>query len=128
MFNKDVFKERIKKVQNDMKSFSRGKLDSAVEGKVIDSLSNIYLTMADKYVDAVENGINFPALTEIEDCPQEDRAYFALQNLLEKMELDFTQKLVNSFKHDVTNEVEVGKIQIAFLDHVRRSLHGARTH
>ncbi|MDG0816478.1 hypothetical protein [Bdellovibrio svalbardensis] len=128
MFNKDVFKERIKKVQTDMKSFSRGKLDSTVEGKIIDSLSNIYLTMADKYADAVRSGVNFPALAEVEDHPQEDRAYFALKNLLEKMELDFTQKLVTSFKHDVTNEVEIGKIQIAFLDHVRRSLHGARTH
>ncbi|MBO9665734.1 MAG: hypothetical protein J7501_02850 [Bdellovibrio sp.] len=128
MFNKDVFKERIKKVQTDMKSFSREILDSKVEGRIIDSLSDIYLTMADKYVDAVKNGVNLPALVEIEDHPEEDRAYFVLKNLLEKMELDFTQKLVMSFKHDVTNEIEIGKIQIAFLDHVRRSLHGARTH
>lgn len=128
MFNKDIFKERIKKAQSDMKSFSRGKLDSTIEGKIIDSLSDIYFTMADKYTDAAEKGTNAPALVEVADHPQEDRAYFALKNLIEKMELDFTQKLVNSFKHDVTNEVEIGKIQIAFLDHVRRSLHGARTH
>lgn len=128
MFNKDVFKERIKKTQTEMKSFSRGILDSTVESKIIDSLSDIYLKMADRYDDAAKNGTNFPAMTEVAEHPQEDRAYFAMENLIEKMELDFTQKLVTSFKHDVTNEIEIGKIQIAFLDHVRRSLHGARTH
>ena len=128
MFNKDIFKERIKKIQSEMKSFSRGKLDSKVENNVIDELSNIYLMMADKYDSAAKDGSNFPAMTRVAAHPQEDRAYFAMEELIEKMELDFTQKFATSVKHDVTNEVEIGKIKIAFLDGVRRSLHGARTH
>ncbi|MFM6927044.1 MAG: hypothetical protein ACKOX6_01195 [Bdellovibrio sp.] len=128
MFNKDIFKNRIKEIQDEMKSFSRGELSSHVENQIIDELSGIYLTMADKYDDAAKSGSNFPAQPGISAHPSEHRAYFAMGDLIERMELDFTQKFVNSFKHDITNEVEIGKIQIAFLDQVRRSLQGARTH
>lgn len=128
MFNKDLFKERIAKTQTEMKAFCRGELTAPVESSVIDELSKIYLTMADKFHDAALAGIELPILTRFASHPQDERAFYALEDLLERMELDFTLKFVNSVKHDMTKEIEVGKIQIAFLDSVRRSLHGARTH
>ncbi|QDK45214.1 hypothetical protein DOM22_08615 [Bdellovibrio sp. ZAP7] len=125
MYNKDVFKERVMKTQSAMQAASRGKLEPTIENKIISELSGIYLTMADKYEQAVNDGSDFPVLRAVTGKPKEHQMVYALQDLIERMELDFTLKLVNSVKHDLTKEVEIGKIQIAFLDSMRRNLHEA---
>jgi hypothetical protein len=128
MFNKDVFKDSIKKNQTEMKSYFRGELDSTVEGRVIDELTNIFLTVAENFAQAAANGSDFPAMQRVANHPQEQRAYWAMLELIERMELDFTQKLVMNFQHEIKKDVEIGKIQISFLDSVRRLLNGARVH
>jgi hypothetical protein len=126
MYNKDVFKERVQRTQNEMKAASRGKLTPLVENKIIDELSKIYLTMADKFDQAAQGGSNFPIMDRLAEHPTEQRAYYAMKDLIERMELDFTQKFVLNVKHDIEKDIEISKIQISFLDSVRRHLNGAR--
>ncbi len=47
----------------------------------------------------------------------------AMRRVIERMELDFTQKFVMNFKHDIEKDVEIGKIQISFLDSVGSITH-----
>lgn len=54
-----------------------------------------------------------------------DKVFFALEDLLDRMELDFSQKFVKDFTHGLDKEIEIGRIKISFLDGVRRSLHMA---
>ncbi len=126
MYNKDVFKERVQRTQNEMKAASRGKLTPLVENKIIDELSKIYLTMADRFDQAAQAGTNLPALEQFSDHPSEQRAFYAMADLIDRMELDFTQKFALNVKHDLEKEIEISKIQISFLDSVRRHLNGAR--
>lgn len=126
MFSTNIFKDKTTELQNDMKMSLRGKLDNNIELKVIDELSGIYLTMSDRYSDAIKLGKNLPALQVIEQYPENERVYYALLNLLEKMELDFSQKFAMDLKHDVEKDIEIGKIKLAFLDGTRRRLNLAR--
>lgn len=128
MFNKDVFKNSIEKTQTEMKSYFREEIDSKIESQVIDELTSIFLTVAENFTQAAANGSDFPAMQRVANHPHEQRAYWAMRELIERMELDFTQKLVMNFKHDIEKDVEIGKIQISFLDSVRRALNGARAH
>lgn len=125
MFKDDVFKEKISGLQAGMKTCLRGELDSKIENSVIDELGGIYLTMVDRYAQNVKAGSAFQAQPEVMKYPESERVYQALLDLLERMELDFTQKFVMDFKHDLSKEIEIGKIKISFLDGVRRSLHSA---
>ncbi|MEK2690584.1 hypothetical protein [Bdellovibrio sp. GT3] len=124
MFNKDVFKNNIQKIQTEMKTSFRGEIDSKIESRVIDELSKIFLTVADNFATLAEKG--FPSQPALAIYPQEQRAFYALQDLIERMELDFTQKFVMNVKHDLEKEIEIGKIQISFLDSVRRNLNGSK--
>ncbi|WP_413587324.1 hypothetical protein [Bdellovibrio sp. HCB274] len=126
MFNKEVFKNHITKTQKDMTSSYRGKIDTHVEKHVINGLSEIYLTMADRYAQAAAEGADLPVFQQFADQPKEQHAYLAMQDLIERMELDFTQKLVLNVKHDIEKDIEICKIQISFLDSVRRHLNGAK--
>ena len=128
MFNKDVFKNSIKKTQAEMKSYFREEIDSKIESRVIDELTNIFLTVAENFTQAAADGSDLPAMRRVANHPQEQRAYWAMLELIERMELDFTQKFVMNFQHDIEKDVEIGKIQISFLDSVRRALNGARAH
>ena len=128
MLNKDVFKNSIKKTQTEMKSYLREELDSKIESQVIDELSNIFLTVVENFTKAATDGSDLPIMRKLADRPQEQRAYWAMLDLIERMELDFTQKFVMNVQHDIEKDVEIGKIQISFLDSVRRALNGARTH
>ena len=128
MLNKDVFKNSIKKTQAEMKSYLREELDSKIESQVIDELSNIFLTVVENFTQAAADGRDLPIMRKLADHPQEQRAYWAMLDLIERMELDFTQKFVMNVQHDIEKDVEIGKIQISFLDSVRRALNGARTH
>lgn len=128
MFNKDVFTNSIKKIQTETKSDFREKIDPKIESQIIDELTNIFLTVAENFTQAAANGSDFPAMRRVADHPPEQRAYWAMLELIERMELDFTQKFVMNFKHDIEKDIEIGKIQISFLDSVRRALNGARIH
>lgn len=127
MFNKDVFKGRIQKIQTEMKSSLREEIDSKVECGVIDGLTNIFMNVAEKFALAAVDESDLPAMQKVALHPKEQRAYWAMLDLVERMELDFTQKFVMNVKHDIEKDVEIGKIQISFLDSVRRALNGART-
>lgn len=126
MFNIEIFKDKTKELQCTMKISLRGKLNENIEMKIIDEFSEIYLTMVDKYSDAVQSGKNIPATQRLAQYPKEERVYLTLLDLLEKMELDFSQKFAMDLKHDLEKEVEIGKIKIAFLDGIRRGLNFAR--
>lgn len=126
MFNIELFKNKTKELQSIMKIALRGKLDEKIEIKIIDEFSEIYLTMVDKYSDGVQSGSNLPALQRVAKYPEEERVYQALLDLLEKMELDFSQKFAMDLKHDLDKEIEIGKIKLSFLDGIRRSLNFAR--
>ena len=80
------------------------------------------------FTQAAADGSDFPAMRRVANHPPEQRAYWAMLELIERMELDFTQKFVMNFQHDIEKDVEIGKIQISFLDSVRRALNGARIH
>lgn len=126
MFNSELFKIKTKELQSTMKIALRGKLDEKIEVKIIDEFSEIYLTMTDKYSDGVQSGKNLPALQRVAEYPEGERVYLALLDLLERMELDFSQKFAMDLKHDLENEIEIGKIKLSFLDGIRRRLHFAR--
>jgi len=126
MFNTELFKNKIKELQINMKISLRGKLDEKIEIKIIDEFFNIYSTMTDKYADGVRTGSNLPVLERVANYPKEDRTYLALLNLLERMELDFSQKFAMDLMHDLEKEIEIGKIKISFLDGIRRQLNFAR--
>lgn len=126
MFNIEIFKDKTKELQGTMKIALRGKLDEKIEIKIIDEFSEIYLTMTDKYSDGVQSGSQFPALQRVAKHPEEERVYLALLDLLEKMELDFSQKFAMDLKHDLEKEIEIGKIKLSFLDGIRRRLNFAR--
>ncbi|WP_413290059.1 hypothetical protein [Bdellovibrio sp. HCB337] len=126
MFNSEVFKSKTKELQAIMKIALRGKLDEKIEIKIIDEFSEIYLTMTDKYSDGVQSGKNLPALQRFAESPEGERVYLALLDLLERMELDFSQKFAMDLKHDLEKEIEIGKIKLSFLDGIRRRLHFAR--
>lgn len=128
MFNKDVFEINIQKTQKEMKSSLREKIDPKIESRVIDELTNIFLTVAKNFTRAAEDGSDLPAMRRVAHHPKEQRAYWAMLDLLERMELDFTQKFVMNVKHDIEKDVEIGKIQISFLDSMRRALNSARIH
>lgn len=127
MFNQELFKERVVSLQQGMKSGFRGELDQKIEKNVIDELESIYSTMVERYAHDVKSGSSFPAQPGVAAHPEHERVYFALLDLLERMELDFTQKFVMDFKHGLDKEVEIGKIKISFLDGIRRSLNAARS-
>lgn len=126
MFKKEIFKNNIQQLQTGMTTSLRGKLDNIIEVKVIEEFSGIFLTMADRYSDANEADKNLPALQRFDQHPKDERVYHALLDLLEKMELDFSQKFAMDLKHDLEKEVEIGKIKIAILDGTRRGLNSAR--
>lgn len=127
MFNQELFKERVTTLQQGMKSGFRGELDQKIEKNVIDELESIYSTMLERYTQDVKSGSTFPAQPGVAAHPEQERVYFALLDLLERMELDFTQKFVMDFKHGMDKEVAIGKIKISFLDGIRRSLNAARS-
>ena len=120
MFNIKNFKDMIIELQVRMKKSLRGKLDEKIEKKIIDEFSNTYMAMTDKYSNAVQSGINLPILQKFASFPVEERVYLALLDLLERMEIDFSQKFAMDLKHGLENEIEIGKIKIAFLDGIRR--------
>lgn len=122
MFDIEIFKNKTKELQDNMKMALRGKLDEKIEKKIIDELSEIYFVMADKYFNGVQSGSQSPALQRVAKHPEGERVYYALVELLEKMELDFSQKFAMDVKHDVEKDIEVGKIKISFLDGIRRGL------
>ena len=126
MFNTELFKNETKDLQSIMKTALRGKLDEKIEIKIIDELSEIYLTMAEKYSNGIQSGSNLPALQRVAKYPEAERVYQALLDLLEKMELDFSQKFAMDLKHDLEKEIEVGKIKLSFLDGIRRRLNFSR--
>lgn len=126
MLNKDIFKNNIKKTQTEMKSNLREELDSKIESQVIDELTNIFLTVVENFTKAAADGSDLPIMRKLAGRPQEQRAYWAMLDLIERMELDFTQKFVLNVQHDIEKDIEIGKIQISFLDSVRRALNGAR--
>lgn len=126
MFNTELFKNKTKELQSNMKIALRGKLDEKIEIKIIDEFSEIYLTMVDKYSDGIQSGSNLPALQRVAKYPEGERVYQALLDLLEKMELDFSQKFAMDLNHDLEKEVEIGKIKLSFLDGIRRRLNFAR--
>jgi len=127
MFNTEIFKDKIRELESGMKISLRGKLNQNIEINIINEFSEIYLTMADKYSDAIQSDKNIPVMQRVAQYPKEDRVYLALLDLLEKMELDFSQKFAMDLKHDLEKEIEIGKIKIAFLDGIRRSMNFART-
>lgn len=126
MFNTEIFKNKTKELQSIMKIALRGKLDEKIEIKIIDEFSEIYLNMVDKYSDGVQSGSNLPALQRVAKYPEGERVYQALLDLLERMELDFSQKFAMDLKHDLEKEIEIGKIKLSFLDGIRRRLNFAR--
>ena len=126
MFNSELFKNKTKELQSTMKTGLRGKLDEKIENKIIDEFSEIYLTMTDKYSEGVQSGRNLPALQRLAEFPEGERVYLALLDLLEKMELDFSQKFAMDLKHDLEKEIEIGKIKLSFLDGIRRRLNFAK--
>jgi hypothetical protein len=127
MFNIEIFKETTKALQSSMKISLRGKLSKDIEIKIIDEFSDIYLNMADTFSNAVQSGKSIPALQRVEKYPEEERVYQAMLELLEKMELDFSQKFAMDLKHDLEKDIEIGKIKIAFLDGIRRGLNFTRS-
>lgn len=126
MYNKEVFKNYIEHIYRDMSASCRGELTEIIEKQTLKELSDIYLTMAERYDIAAKEGSSFAAQPGVGNHPQEHRSYYALLDLMERMELDFTQKFALNVKHDLEKEIEIGKIQISFLDRVRRHLHGVR--
>lgn len=126
MFNTEIFKNRIKELQSGMKISLRNKLNKNIEAKIIDELSDIFITMVNKYTDAVRSDISIPAIQRVAQYPEEDRVPLALLELIDKMEADFSHKFSMDLKHDLEKDIEVGKIKIAFLDGVRRSLNISR--
>lgn len=126
MFNSELFKSGTKELQSIMKISLRGKLAEKIETKIIDEFSEIYLTMTDKYCEGVKSGKNLPILQKLAEHPEEERVYLALLDLLERMELDFSQKFAMDFTHGLEKEIEIGKIKLSFLDGIRRRLHFAR--
>lgn len=126
MLNTELFKERISDLQVRMQSQPRGELDAKVESMIVAELSSIYLTMVDRFATDVKNGSSFPALQRVADRRPEDRVFYALLELLERMELDFSQKFALDLKHGLEKETTIGKIKISFLDGVRRTLIGSR--
>jgi hypothetical protein len=128
MFNKDAFTNSIKKTQTEMKSHFREELDSKIEGRVIDELANIFMTVTENYTQMAADGSDVPVMRSVANHPQEQRVYWAMLKLIGRMELDFTQKLVMNFQHDIKKDIEIGKIQISFLDSMRRALNGAKGH
>jgi hypothetical protein len=128
MFNKNAFKSSIQRIQTEMRFCRREKIDARIESQVIDELTKIFLTVMENFTQAAADGSDFPAMQRVAHHPKEQRAYWAMLELIERMELDFTQKFVMNFKHDIEKDVEIGKIQISYLDNVRRALNSARTH
>lgn len=126
MFNLELFKNKTKELQSIMKIAIRGNLDEKIEVKIIDEFSEIYLAMADKYSEGVRSGKNFPALQRVAKSPEGERVYLALLDLLNRMELDFSQKFAMDLKHDLEKEIEIGKIKLSFLDGIRRRLNFAK--
>ncbi len=126
MFNIEIFKNRTQELQKCMQSSLRGKLSTEVERKIIDEFSEIFMSIPEKYSVALETGKALPALQRVENFPREERVFRALLELLERMELDFSQKFALDVKHDLEKEIEIGKIKFAFLDGIRRGLNSAR--
>jgi hypothetical protein len=126
MFNKEIFIKKTKELQIEMKSGLRGKLNENIENKIIDDFSELFLNMVDTYSEAIQLDKNIPAIQRVAHYPKEDRIYFSLINLLDKMEIDFSNKFALDLTHDLEKETEIGKIKIAFLDGIRRRLNFAR--
>ena len=122
MFKENHFKQQLSAIQADMQMCLRGNLDKKVETSVVAELVGIYQTMVDRYAQDVKSGSQFPAQPGVVDHPEEERVYYALSDLLERMELDFTQKFVKDFTHGLDQQVEIGKIKLSLLDRVQRSL------
>jgi len=126
MFNIENFKNKTKELQQNMKSSLRGNLSKEVETSILDEFSEIFLSVTDTYSEAHLSGRKLPVLQRVEQFPKEEHVYRALLDLLDKMELDFSQKFAMDVKHDLEKEIEVGKIKFAFLDGIRRGLNSAR--
>lgn len=122
MFNEELFLANLNEIQVSMKKSLRGEIDSHIETNVIDELSSIYQAMTARYKDMAAAESTFPAQPGVSNSPLEERVFRALEDFLERMELDFTQKFVKDFTHGLDKEIEIGKIKISFLDSVRRSL------
>lgn len=122
MFNDERFKTTLNDIQINMKKSLRGEIDANTEVHVIDELSSIYKTMLTRYREMADSGSTFPAQPGVAEAPPEERMFRALEDFVERMELDFTQKFVKDFTHGLDKEVEIGKIKISFLDNIRRGL------
>lgn len=127
MFDTIIFKDQLSQIQNNMKKALRGELEKKIELSVIDELTSIYSKMVVRYDDDFKAGKSFPAQTRVMQHPEQDRVFYALEDLLKRMELDFSQKFVKDFTHGLDKEIEIGKIKISFLDGVRRSLNLAKS-
>jgi hypothetical protein len=126
-FNNELFKDQIIALKTRMQTHLRGELEAKTESSIVAELSSIYTTVVDRYVEAVKNGSTFASRPHIADHAPEERVFYALLDLLERMELDFCKKFSLDLTHDLEKEVEIGKIKIAFLDGARRAIHQART-
>lgn len=126
-FDNELFKNQITALQQRMQTHLRGELDAKVENSIVAELSSIYKTVVDRYAEIVKKGGTFPSRPAIDDHRPEERVFYALLDLLERMELDFSQKFALDLQHDLEKEIEIGKIKIAFLDGARRAIHQART-
>ena len=122
MFYVEGFNQRVEVLRDGMLNSLRGKIREVTERKVIEQLANVYIAMAKKYGSAVATGDQFSAQPGVFEQPEGERIYFALLDLIQRMELDFSQKFALAVTHDRDEAVEVGKIQLSFLDGIRRHL------
>lgn len=109
MFNTQEFKTKIAKMAGGMKSSTRGILPAEIEVKIISELEAIFLKVSERMARSVPNVHGL-------------KGKEAMQDLIERMERDFSLRLAKDVQHDLQRDVEIGKIKIAFLDSVRRAL------
>jgi hypothetical protein len=112
MYNAEVLKEKIQGMANLMRAQQRGELDAKIEFSVVSELESIYMTMADRFNTDKPNVHGLAGKA-------------AMVDLIERMELDFSQKFAMDLRHGIDKNIEIGKIKIAFLDGVRRALNSA---
>lgn len=114
MFNPEEFKYKLSNMAETMKNNGRGYLPGDIESKIIGELESIYLKMADRAQSSQPN-------------IRGQRGVVILKDLIERMERDFSKRLAKDIQHDIQRDIEIGKIKIAFLDGVRRTIHAVET-
>ncbi len=109
MYKAELFKSKVQEMAERLKSQSRGPLPADIEAKIVSELESIFIRMADKFSSSQPTVHGLVGLK-------------AMADLIERMELDFSQKFALDFQHGIEKGIEVGKIKIVFLDGVRRIL------